>query len=140
MSKFEWRGFTPTPGEKHAGIAEVKIHGDTPIVLRFKIVPRKDGNGHFPNIASYKMPNRMPNEEYDESFMLDSRSDHDACVKLVMHGFNEWQKAQRPSVFNTNAQGVPAQQSVPFIQTPEYQQSFSDMPDMPPADFGNPPF
>lgn len=143
MEKFEWKGFTPTPAEKHAGIAEVKIHGNIPMVVRFKIVSRKDGNGHFPNVASYKMPDRMPGEEYDECFMLDSRSDHDALVKFVMSHFSAWQKAQHPSVFTPqhayNGMGQPPvqqAQSVPFVQRPEYAPSFPDMP----PDFGNPPF
>ena len=153
MSKFEWRGFTPTPAEKHLGIAEVKIHGDTPIVLRFKIVARKDGSGYFPNIASYKMPNRMSGEEYDECAMLDSRSDHDTCIKFIMHHFSEWQKSKQPSVFSPQAQAQP-----PFIQRPEYQSASAQQPnpnygqtaqqppmqqmsfaDQPP-DFGNLPF
>ena len=128
MSKFEFRGFTPTPSDKHLGIAEVKIHGDTAIVLRFKIVSRKDGSGYFPNIASYKMPDRMPGEEYDECAMLDSRSDHDLCIKTVMHGVNQALQAKKPSVFSQQAQQQP-----PFIQRPEYQQSFSGMPDLPPV-------
>lgn len=161
MSKFEWKGFTPTPAEKYAGIAEIKIHGDTPIVLRFKIVARKDGTGHFPNVGSYKMPDRMPGEEYDECFMLDSRSDHDAAIKFVMHHFHQWQQGQQPSVFsapNTRPQatyagqqnpnyGGPSQQAqngqvnVPFIQRPEYQPSFEGMPpDMPPFDDSKVPF
>jgi hypothetical protein len=98
MNKFEFRGFTATPGEKHAGIAEVKLNGETPMILRFKIVARKDGSGYFPNVGSYKMPNRTIGEEYDECFMLDSRSDHDSCMKCVMAGVNKALQAISPSV------------------------------------------
>lgn len=83
--KFEFKKYTPTPGEKYLGIAEIKILGETPIILRFKIVPRKDGKGNFPAIASYKMPNRDVGDEYDECFMLDSRSDNEECIKTIMH-------------------------------------------------------
>ena len=139
MAKYQFVDFTPTPSEKHLGIISVRIHGDPISLVRYKIVARKDGSGFFPNIASYKMPDRMPGEEYDESWMPEMRSDYDSLVKFIIHSYNEWVKAQQPSVFKTNNQGQPAQ-AVPFVQRPEYQQSFSDMPDMPPADFGNPPF
>jgi len=92
MNKFEWKNFTPTPAEKYVGIAEIKINGDTPFILRFKIVARKDGTGYFPTMASYKMPDRMSGSEYEECFMLDSRSDHDACIKFIMHNVNQWHK------------------------------------------------
>jgi hypothetical protein len=144
MSKFEWKGFTPTPAEKYAGIAEIKIHGETPIVLRFKIVARKDGTGHFPNVGSYKMPDRMPGEEYDECFMLDSRSDHDAAIKFVMHNFHLWQQGQQPSVFTPQ----PAKQQVPYPAQPNPNYGAYPQPPQPPAqmsfmdppDYGNPPF
>jgi len=125
MSKFEFRGFTPTPAEKHLGIAEVKVHGETPFVIRFKIVARKDGNGYFPNIASYKMPNRMQGEEYDEACMLDSRSDHDACVKIVMHNVNLYLQAKQPSVFTPQPQ-----QPYPGQQYPNNQQFEAKIPEV----------
>lgn len=101
QQRFEFIQFTPTPGEKYAGIAEVKINGTIAIVLRYKIVAKKDGSGFFPTCASYKMTNRAPGEEYDECFMIDSRSDNDAVNKVVMHGFHLSQQSQQPSVFNT---------------------------------------
>lgn len=118
MQKFEFRNFTPTPGEKHAGIAEIKVNGETPLILRFKITPRKDGAGFFPNIASYKMPGRPAGEEYDECFMLDSRSDDDSCKRLVMQGFNAWHAAQQPSVFAATAPRAPAPYPYPDLPAP----------------------
>lgn len=138
MDKFQFVGFEPTPGEKHVGIATVRVYGQVVIVLRFKIVSRKDGTGHFPNAASYKMPNRMPGEEYEECFMLDSRSDHAEMTKFIMHHFHQWQAQQQPSVFAAQQSMQPRQSkanempkgSVPFIQQPEYQQTdFMNMPD-----------
>jgi len=165
MAKYQFVDFIPTPNEKHLGVISVRIHGDPISLVRYKIVARKDGTGVFPNIASYKMPDRMPGEEYDESWMPEMRSDYDSLVKFIIHSYNEWLKGQQPSVFNTNNQGQtvaqmqqqpnpnyrqdtqppyphqpPAKSSVPFVQRPEYQQSFTDMPDMPPFDDSKVPF
>jgi hypothetical protein len=153
MAKYQFVDFVPTPTEKHVGIISVRIHGDPISLVRYKIVARKDGTGHFPNIASYKMPNRMPGEEYDESWMPEMRSDYDQLVKFIVHSYNEWVRAQQPSVFtpqpvaqhqqqpNPNYRQDAPQQSVPFIQRPEYQPSFNDMPpDMPPINDQNLPF
>jgi len=141
MARFQFVDFVPTPGEKHIGIITVRIHGDPIATVRYKMVARKDGSGYFPNIASYKMPNRMPGEEYDECYMLEMRSDHDALIKFIMSAFNEWQKAQQPSVFQTPP--VASFQSQPNpnyqAQTQQYRQDQPSFPDMPP-DFGNPPF
>lgn len=113
--KFDFMGFIPTPGEKHVGIAEVRVNGGVTIVLRYKIVAKKDGTGFFPTCASYKMPNRHAGEEYDECFMIDSRSENDAINKCIMHGFYLWHRSTQPSVF------VPQHNPTPFIERPEYQ-------------------
>jgi len=114
MNNFQCLGFEPTPTEKHVGIMTVRIHGAVVMVVRYKVVAKKDGSGFFPTVASYKMPNRIGGEEYEECFMLDSRSDNDAMNKFIMSNFMQWQKTQHPqqNVFN----GIP---STPFIQRDE---------------------
>ena len=153
MDNFQFLGFEPTPNEKFVGVATVRVHGTTTIVLRYKIVPKKDGKGHFPTCASYKMPDREPGDEYDECFMLDSRSDNDAMIKFIMHHFNAWQKNQAPSAFNQNYQtsapmqpnpnyAPQAQQpNLPFAQRAEYQPDYaSNPPEMAPFDDSQIPF
>lgn len=152
MEKFQFVGFEPTPGEKFAGIATVRVYGPIVIVLRYKIVLKKDGSNYFPSCASYKMPGREPGEEYDECFMLDSRSDNDAMIKFIMHNFNAWQRSQQPSVFQNYQTNAPQQQnpnyapqaqqaSVPFAQRPEYQNDFlENPPPLPPFDESQVPF
>lgn len=116
MEKFEYLGFTPTPAEKHEGIAEIKINGPVVVVLRYKIVARKDGKGYFPACAGYKMPNRPEGSEYDEAFMIDSRTDNDNIIKTILSHFHEEKRrTSAPSVFETE------NSKVPFIQRPEYQ-------------------
>lgn len=150
LNRFDFVSFTPTPGEKYTGIAEIKIYGQINVVLRYKVVPKKDGSGHFPTCASYKMVGRSPGEEYDECFMIDSRSDNDAINKCVMRWFHHWQISQQPSVFNEpqiqaqpypNYNQVPQPLPVPFVQRPEYQPDFLDAPKPPNIpDYENIPF
>lgn len=102
MPKFELKNYTPTPSEKHLGVIEIKVHCDLPFIVRYKLVPKKDGSGMFPTISGYKMPDRSPGEEYDECFMLDSRSDNTALIKFIMHSFHAWEKSNTGPSANSN--------------------------------------
>jgi len=144
MDKLQFLGFEPTPGEKHLGIATVRVNGDFVFVLRFKIVSKKDGSGHFPTVASYKM-SRGAGDEYEPSFMLDSRSDNEMINKFVMSNVHKSMNVGRNAVAQPQEQLVPnymqqAQQSTPFVQRPEYQNSPNSMPDMPPFNNDDLPF
>jgi len=81
MSQFEFIKYESTPGEKYLGIATVKAFSK--IILRYKIVPNKDGNGFFAASASYKLPSNGKEDVYVSSFLLDSRSDEEEMVALV---------------------------------------------------------
>lgn len=127
MNKFEFIAYTPTPGEKHEGIAEVRINGPVVVILRYKIVARKDGKGYFPACAGYKMPHRCEGQEYDEAFLIDSRSDNDAIIKMILTNFSAFKKHEPPSVFNSNNSNyqVPEYEAPPVTQTeplPPYQE------------------
>jgi len=81
MSQFEFVKYEATPGEKHLGIATMKAFGK--IVLRYKIVPNKDGSGFFAASASYKMPSNGGEDAYISAFLLDSRSDEEEMTAMV---------------------------------------------------------
>lgn len=91
MNNLEFLSFIPTTGEKYIGIATVKLYGK--VILRYKIVPTKDGSGHFPAPASYKV-----GEDYVHAFMLDSMSETEELKKLVMHNVKLALQAKEPSV------------------------------------------
>lgn len=99
MSQFEFMKYEATPGEKHLGIATVKAFGK--IVLRYKIVPNKDGSGFFPASASYKMPKVGDEDVYIGAFLLDSRSDEEEMNALIRAGVKGKLTAQvaNPSAF-----------------------------------------
>lgn len=90
MNNLEFLNYIPTPGEKYIGIATVKLYGK--IILRYKIVPTKDGSGHFPAPASYKV-----GDEYAHAFTLDSMSENDELKKLIMSNVKQaLQKTIKP--------------------------------------------
>lgn len=77
MNKFEFVSYDPTPGEKYIGIVAVIYLGK--ILLRFKIMPNKEGNGFYPLMASYKV-----GDEYVSTCTLDSnieKAELDAIIK-----------------------------------------------------------
>jgi hypothetical protein len=81
MKNAEFLRYEPTPGERHLGIATIRLYSK--IVLRYKIVPTKDGAGFFPAPASYKIPAINGEEErYISAFTLDSQ-----CEKEELDSF-----------------------------------------------------
>ena len=77
MDKLEFLNYTETPHEKHLGIATIRTWGK--IVLRFKIIARKDGSGNFVAPASYKI-----SEQYVPCFAIDSNFDKESIEKFVL--------------------------------------------------------
>jgi hypothetical protein len=79
MNKFEFLNYIPTPGEKHLGIATVRIYGK--IIFRFKIVPTKDGTSFFPAAPSVKIGEG--DQPYKSAFEMDSRSEHEELNDMI---------------------------------------------------------
>lgn len=78
----EFLKYELTPGERHLGIATVRLYGK--ILLRYKIIPTKDGNSFFCAAASYKMPGEGANEErYVPAFMLDSNHEKEELETFI---------------------------------------------------------
>lgn len=76
MNNFEFLSYEPVNGEKFLGIATVRAWGK--IILRYKIVPTKDGKGIFPASSSIKN-----GEKYENSFMIDSNYENQAIIALI---------------------------------------------------------
>lgn len=108
MGNFEFVKYEATPGEKHLGIATVKAYGR--IVLRYKIVPNKDGSGFFPAAASYKLPSHGGEDAYISAFLLDSRSEEEELNAMIRASVKEAIKRQAPS----NSVFASASDEVPF--------------------------
>lgn len=83
MANFEFINYTATPGEKHLGIATIKMYGK--LIARFKIIANKDGRGIFPAPACYKMTDET-GERWIDCLMVDSRSEHEEMETVIRHG------------------------------------------------------
>lgn len=83
MNDFEFINYLETPDEKYfMGIACVRLYGK--IVLKYKIVERKDGSSFFIAPPSYRLP--LPNSEdfkYIDAFMIDSRMEHEELQDFI---------------------------------------------------------
>ncbi len=89
---FEFKKYEPTPGEKHLGIATVKLYGK--ILARFKIIPTKDGSSFFPASGSLKI-----GDKYENCLTLDSTSEKeelDALIRAHVRSAQGGQIVQHP--------------------------------------------
>ncbi len=121
---FEFKSYTPTPTEKHLGIAEIKAYGK--FMLRYKIIQKKDGQGIFPAPATYKLT-EMGQERYVPAFTLDSNSDKEECEGIIIANVRRYmQQAQGTPQMAQNA-------NAGFSTIPNYPQ-----PQIPqPSPFGS---
>jgi hypothetical protein len=108
---FQFLEYTATPSEKHLGIVTVKAYGK--IILRFKIIPNKDGTGYFVGCASYKMPNAAGGDSYEEAFIIDSNYENKQVNTLIMSNVKQF---MGPSAFT------------PVAQQAAEQSNWQDMP------------
>lgn len=123
---FEFCDFTATPGEKYLGIAKIKFYGK--IVLRYKIVPKKDGSGYFPVPASIKMPSDDGVDNYVSCFTVDSNSDKEDIEELIRKNIRKYLNpsvneatsayAQAPSVYATGQSALDANKATDDLNLP----------------------
>lgn len=119
MNQFEFLEFVATPNEKHLGIATIKAFGK--IILRYKIIPNKDGTGYFVGCASYKMPGIAGGDQYEEAFMLDSNYEMKQVTSLILANVKTFLN-RSPSVFAPAAAAAPLNYGAAApVQTPGFQ-------------------
>lgn len=78
----EFIKYEESKNEYQLGIATIRYEG---IVLRYKIVSRKEGVGYFPAVASYKV-DREGQPEYLKAFVVDSRSVEEEIENTIREG------------------------------------------------------
>ena len=131
MSPFEFIKFEKTPQEKYLGVAYVKAWGK--IILRYKIIPTKDGIGYFIGIDCHKKPG--VEGKYEDAFMLDSNADKEFIEDMV-------RKATNQAMANVGTQNMIPNQQLPhnpqwqpnqYIQPPQQiqQQNWTNNPALP---------
>lgn len=104
MSNFEFIDYKATPGEKHIAIVSIKAYGK--ILLRFKMVPTKDGTGYWPASSRLKLVDSQGQDAYLDCFTIDSRIDHEQMIDFVKQCFLKNQKAGKPSIFDASENSV----------------------------------
>ncbi|HUU86569.1 MAG TPA: hypothetical protein VMX17_02300 [Candidatus Glassbacteria bacterium] len=117
MNEHEFLNYLETPTERYfKGIATVRLYGR--IILKYKIVEKKDGTGFFVAPPNYRIPTGDGSHKYMDAFMIDSRSEHDELLQLVRNGVNQ--------STNPRATQAPQQQQA----TQGQQQAGSFQPDL----------
>src|SRR5574337_1808869 len=116
MTSVQFINYTPTPGEKHMGIATIKLYNR--IVLRYKIVPNKDGSGYFPTSASYKIVDEQ-GERYVSAFVIDSNSEKEEIEGIIRA--NVKKAIAQPSVFSQPVAQSPMQQNPNYMENTQPQ-------------------
>lgn len=90
MNNFEFLSYDPITGEKFLGIATVRCWNK--IILRYKIVPNKDGTGFFPSPSSIKNGDR-----YESAFMLDSNFENQQLMKIIKEKVTDYLSSPMPT-------------------------------------------
>ena len=89
MSDLQFMKYQTTPGEKHLGVATILYKGC--IILRYKAIQTKDGQGIFFAPASLKVQDEITKEDkFVESFMIDSRFENEEIQNFVRSNVKAW--------------------------------------------------
>lgn len=121
MNIFEFLSYEATPTEKYLGIATVRAWGK--IILKFKIVPGKDGRGFFAAVAAYKNGVKPDGKDkYDDAFTIDSNYEAGELKKLIEDNVSPYASNSNATAQNSvySEQGIHAIAS--GKQTPMYGQ------------------
>jgi len=119
MTAPDFMNYVPTPEEKYMGVATTRhtLDNGNKLILRWKCVPNKEGEGYFIVPASMKMADTSGQGQnvFAESHMLDSRSDHEDLMKFI-----------RTHVNSSMNQATSVHQSRPSTQV--FQPKEEDLP------------
>ncbi len=83
MTNFEFLSYEPVLNEKFIGICTIRAWQK--IILKYKIVPAKEGNGFFATPASIKN-----GERYESCFMIDSVYENNTLISMIKEKVKEY--------------------------------------------------
>ena len=133
----EFLEYTPTPNEKYSGVAKIRVtlaNGNR-MILRYKMIMRKDGAGSFPAVAAYRVPDDKEGGPFVSAFELDSSDDKKAMDNFLRENIKRWNTRpavsqpqpayyQQPPHYQNQPQPQPPQQPNTNYQTyPQQQQN-----------------
>lgn len=87
MNNFEFIKYEPTPNGKQLGIVTAKAYNK--IILRLKVVSKKEGSGYFPTAPAIRLGDDS-NPIYLAAFILDSRSDEEEFIQVIRNGIKPY--------------------------------------------------
>jgi len=119
----EFLEYIPTPTEKYSGVAKIRVtlaNGNR-MILRYKMIMRKDGAGSFPAVAAYRVPDDTGVPAFAQAFELDSSDDKKAMDNFLREHIKRWNT--RPT------QPQPSQPA--YTQQPQYYQNQAPPPPQP---------
>ncbi len=76
MNNFEFLSYEAVQNEKFLGVCTIRAWSK--IILRYKIIPGKEGRGFFASPGSVKI-----GEKYESAFMLESNYENQALQTLI---------------------------------------------------------
>lgn len=109
MNNIEFIDYKEAKTDYQMGIATIKLYGR--IVLRYKIVAKKDGTGYFPACASYKI-SEMGEDTFLKAFVVDSRSEEEEIENCI-----------RSNIKRILSQGYQSKPQENTFQTQRYENS-----------------
>lgn len=81
-NNFEFKSYIPTPNDQYMlGLVKLKVYGK--VVINFKHVKTKDGQGDFFCAASHTMTDANNEKKYISSVLLDSRDDEEELQEFI---------------------------------------------------------
>lgn len=116
MEPYKFMSYIATPSEKHLGIATVCFHDK--IILRFKVIPNKEGQGFFFGTSAFKISKEGEEDRYIESFIIDSRFENENLQEFLRSNVKrEMQNSSAVSnrkIQNPFIQNKSQEEQVPF--------------------------
>jgi len=86
--------------------AVVEVMAFDKLVLRFKIVARKDGNGHFPCTANIKVA-EYGEERWTPSFALDSNYEREELNREILKAYKTHINGPQASIYDKPTRNTP---------------------------------
>ncbi|MDC7243677.1 MAG: hypothetical protein PQJ44_07050 [Sphaerochaetaceae bacterium] len=125
MNNAEFIEYLDTPQEEwFRGIATVRLYGK--IILRFKIVNKKDGTGYFVAPANFRVSDGEQNK-YLDACMLDSRMEHEDLLKMIRSNVNRFMNGDTNSNHEMKQERM-QQQKAPADTMQSYQPDLDSCP------------
>lgn len=109
----EFLRYDPTPDEQYfSGIVTIRLYGR--LIVRYKVVDKKDGSGYFIAPPNYRVTDPLSGDaKYLDAIMIDSKMENDDLQSMMRQCINKArnQNAQQQYQQPQAQQAQPSQQN-----------------------------